>query len=138
MSEKKLYFIYNPKAGKGQIRTHLLDIIDIFVKAGYQVTARPTQFAGEAVMLAQNVPELDLIISGHTHTRLDEAIVHGDTYITSVEEYGKYLGDISMTQKENGRWNLDNYELITVDTSIKPDAATQAKIDEIAAMIDKE
>ena len=90
----------------------------------------------EDEILAKEVPELDLIISGHTHTRLDEAIVHKDTYITSVGEYGKYLGDISMTQKENGRWNLDNYELITIDTSIKPDAATQEKIDQFTLAID--
>ena len=49
MDDKKLLFIYNPRAGKGQIRNNLLDIIDTFVKAGYVVTARPTQYAGEAV-----------------------------------------------------------------------------------------
>ena len=38
MAGKKLFFIYNPKAGKGQIRGNLLDILDIFVKAGYEVT----------------------------------------------------------------------------------------------------
>ena len=52
MDDKKLLFIYNPRAGKGQIRNNLLDIIDTFVKAGYIVTARPTQYAGEAVGLA--------------------------------------------------------------------------------------
>ena len=90
----------------------------------------------EDEILAKEVPELDLIISGHTHTRLDEPIVHGDTYITSVGEYGKYLGNISMSQKEDGRWNMDTYELITIDTSIEPDVATQEKIDQIASMID--
>ena len=46
---KKLLFIYNPKAGKEQIRSNLLDIIDTFVKAGYEVTAYPTQGPGDAV-----------------------------------------------------------------------------------------
>ena len=46
---KQMFFIYNPKAGKGQIRSNLLDIIDVFVKAGYEVTAYPTQSAGDAV-----------------------------------------------------------------------------------------
>ena len=39
----KLLFIFNPHSGKGQIKNYLLDIIDIFTKAGYDVTARPTQ-----------------------------------------------------------------------------------------------
>lgn len=46
---QKMLFVYNPRAGKAQIRSNLLDIIDIFVKAGYEVTAYPTQAAGDAV-----------------------------------------------------------------------------------------
>ena len=41
--KQQMLFIYNPRAGKAQIRSNLLDIIDIFVKAGYEVTAYPTQ-----------------------------------------------------------------------------------------------
>lgn len=90
----------------------------------------------EDEILAKSVPELDLIISGHTHTKLEEPIVHGDTYIVSTGEYGKYLGNLSMTQKSDGRWKMDSYELITVDNSIVPDAATQDKIDALMDMVD--
>lgn len=90
----------------------------------------------EDEILAKSVPELDLIISGHTHTKLDEPIVHGDTYIVSAAEYGKYLGNLSMTQKSDGRWKMDSYELITVDTSIKADEETQKKVDELMSMVD--
>ena len=47
--KKKMLFIYNPRAGKSQIRSNLLDMIDIFVKAGYEVTAYPTQAQGDAI-----------------------------------------------------------------------------------------
>jgi 2',3'-cyclic-nucleotide 2'-phosphodiesterase (5'-nucleotidase family) len=90
----------------------------------------------EDEILAKSVPGLDLIISGHTHTKLDEPIVHGDTYIVSAAEYGKYLGNLSMSQKANGRWKMDNYELITVDTSIEADKATQEKVDGFMNMVD--
>ena len=40
---KKLLFVYNPHAGKGLLKPKVSDIIDIFVKAGYDVTAYPTQ-----------------------------------------------------------------------------------------------
>lgn len=90
----------------------------------------------EDELLAKAVPELDLIISGHTHTKLDKAIVHGDTYIVSAAEYGKYLGDLSMTQKKDGRWKLDSYELVTVDESIEKDEATKEKVDELMSMVD--
>lgn len=83
----------------------------------------------EDEILAKSVPELDLIISGHTHTKLEEPIVHGDTYIVSAYEYGKFLGSLSMSRKENGRWSMDEYELIPVDESVQPDAEIQAQAD---------
>ena len=90
----------------------------------------------EDEILAKSVPELDLIISGHTHTKLDEPIVHGDTYIVSAAEYGKYLGNLSMTQKADGRWKMDSYELITVEEPIQADEKTQEKIDSFMDMVD--
>ncbi len=32
-----MLFVYNRGAGKARIRSNLLDIIDVFVKAGYEV-----------------------------------------------------------------------------------------------------
>lgn len=51
---KQMLFIYNPRAGKAQIRSNLLDIIDTFVKAGYEVTAYPTQKTGDAIQAVVN------------------------------------------------------------------------------------
>ena len=90
----------------------------------------------EDEILAKNVPELDLIISGHTHTKLDEAIVHGSTYIVSVGEYGKYLGNLNLTQNSDGRWTLNRYEPITVGENIVPDPATQDKVNALMDMVD--
>lgn len=75
----------------------------------------------EDEILAQEVPELDVIISGHTHTLLEQPIVYGDTYIVSVGEYGQRVGSLSMTQKENGRWKMDSYEGIRLDDSFAAD-----------------
>ena len=50
MEKKKMLFIYNPKAGKAKIRNYLLDIIDIFTKTGYEVTAYPTQAKGDGLL----------------------------------------------------------------------------------------
>ncbi|MBO4213884.1 MAG: diacylglycerol kinase family lipid kinase [Lachnospiraceae bacterium] len=43
MYRKKCLFVFNPHSGKEQIKPKLLQIIDIFTKAGYDVTAYPTQ-----------------------------------------------------------------------------------------------
>ena len=41
--KKRMLFVFNPKAGKGRIKMHLLDIVDIFNKGGYEVIIRATQ-----------------------------------------------------------------------------------------------
>ena len=90
----------------------------------------------EDEILAKSVPELDLIISGHTHTKLPEPIVHGDTYIVSAGEYGKNLGSLSMKQKEDGRWEMADYQLMAIDAGVPEDEATQARAEEFMAAVD--
>lgn len=90
----------------------------------------------EDEILAKSVPELDLIISGHTHTELPEPIVHGDTYIVSAGEYGKNLGSLSMKQKEDGRWEMADYQLTAIDAGVPEDETTQARAEEFMAAVD--
>lgn len=90
----------------------------------------------EDEILAKEVPDIDLIISGHTHSQLDKPIQHGNTYIVSCGEYGKKLGTISMTQKDDGRWKATSYELIPVSDEVNPDETTQAKIDALMDTVD--
>ena len=91
----------------------------------------------EDEILAKAVPEIDLIISGHTHTKLDEPIVHGNTYIVSCAEYGKYLGDISLVQNAAGRWDLVSYDLVAVTPEIEQDEHTQEVVNEFMALVDE-
>ena len=74
MNEKML-FIYNPRAGKAQIRSNLLDIIDIFVKAGYEVTAYPTQAAGDAIKaVRERRAGFDIVVCSGGDGTLDEVV----------------------------------------------------------------
>lgn len=90
----------------------------------------------EDEILAKEVPELDLIVSGHTHTVLNEPIVHGNTYIVSCGSYGRYLGTVSMSQKADGRWSMDHYELLPVTEEIDQEDDVQNKIDDFMDMVD--
>lgn len=90
----------------------------------------------EDEILAKSVPDLDLIISGHTHTELAEPIVHGDTYIVSTGEYGRKIGKLSMTQKSDGRWEMTDYKLVPILSTITADGATQEKIDGFMEAVD--
>ena len=90
----------------------------------------------EDEILAKNVPEIDLIVSGHTHTTLEEPIQHGNTYIVSCGEYGKNLGSLSMSEVEDGIWNMDSYELIPITEDIAEDEETKARVEAFVESID--
>ena len=90
----------------------------------------------EDELLAKNVKDIDLIISGHTHSELKEPIQHENTYIVSCGEYGKNIGSLSMKQNSKGRWDLSSYELIPVSENIQPDMETQNRIDELMDTVD--
>lgn len=75
MPQKKMLFIYNPYAGKSQIRSNLLDIIDTFVKSGYEVTAHPTQCRGDAAKTVIDMePIYDIVVCSGGDGTLDEVV----------------------------------------------------------------
>lgn len=92
----------------------------------------------EDEILAKEVPEIDLIISGHTHTKLDEPIVHGNTYIASCGEYGKRIGSLSMEMTGEGVWEMTSYELIEVTPDIPGNAEAEAKIEALMDSVDRD
>ena len=90
----------------------------------------------EDELLAKAVPDLDLILSGHTHTELEKPIQHGSTYVVSCGEYGKNLGELTLTRQADGRWAMSAYELIPITSDIAVHAATQQTIDSFMDTVD--
>ncbi len=92
----------------------------------------------EDEILAKEVPEIDVILAGHSHTELDEARQYGDTYILACGEYSKAVGLCNLTKKSNGRWQMNDYKLIPTYDSIEGDANVQATIDKFEKTIDED
>ena len=73
--KQKVLFIVNPKSGKGSIRSKLLDIVDIFVKAEFDLTLYISQSAGDARAKAKEVEgRYELVICSGGDGTLDEVI----------------------------------------------------------------
>lgn len=72
---KNLLFIYNPRAGKGSIGTHVGDIVDVFVKEGYKVTIYPTQCHGDGEVIARDwAGDFDRVVCAGGDGTLDEIV----------------------------------------------------------------
>lgn len=79
------------------------------------------QTKSEDEILARKVPEIDVIISAHTHTKLPEPIMVGNTIIGSAEDSGKYLGVIKISQESKSAWKLNDYHLLPIDERLPGD-----------------
>lgn len=83
--KKKLLFVFNPCSGKAQIKNQLLDIVDTMVKADYEVTIYPTQYAGDAKEKVEALAgNYDLVVCSGGDGTLDEAVtgmMHRETKV---------------------------------------------------------
>ena len=73
---------------------------------------------GEDYELARRVDGIDVILSGHTHTTLDEPLRVGDTLIVSCGEYTANLGVLTVEWKPNGEKTVTDYRLLPVDFAV--------------------
>ncbi len=88
---------------------------------------------GEDAVLAQAVPGIDVIISGHTHDALTEPKQIGSTWIVTAGKYGENLGNLQLTVTKGAKPGdpatvaLDApYVLQPMDDSVPGDPTTQA------------
>ena len=59
---KKMLFVMNPFAGTRRANRHLVGILSIFNRAGYQVTAHMTAGPGDAAQIVEKLaPEMDVV-----------------------------------------------------------------------------
>jgi len=86
-------------------------------------------FIGDDVELAKKVKGIDLIIGGHSHTKLDQPLIVKGIPIVQAGEFGQFVGRLSLIYS-NKRLRVDNYKLIPVDDKIMGDKKTNQLIEE--------
>ncbi len=72
---KRMLFVYNPNAGKGLLKPKLADVLDIFVKAGFELVVYPTQSYKDAYhKITHMEDEFDLVVCSGGDGTLDEVV----------------------------------------------------------------
>jgi 2',3'-cyclic-nucleotide 2'-phosphodiesterase (5'-nucleotidase family) len=83
--------------------------------------------------LAQAVPEIDMIVGGHSHSALSEELYQGQTPIVQAGCYGEYLGVAEIeVDTEEDTLRLLNYRLIPA-LEAEPDEQAHLIIERYAA-----
>ncbi len=90
----------------------------------------------EDELLARKVKGIDVIVSGHTHTKLDKSINVNGTIIVQAWCYGKQVGVLDIAVN-SGKVQLKKYTVVPVNSSIAGDEKIQAMIDAFKQMINR-
>ena len=78
---------------------------------------------GDDVRLAKAVPGIDVVIGGHSHTELQEAIiVNGRTPVVQTGKERQNLGELVITL-DGGKLTVESYGLFPIDDTIAGDRA---------------
>ncbi|XVG95518.1 bifunctional metallophosphatase/5'-nucleotidase [Eubacteriales bacterium KG127] len=92
----------------------------------------------EDELLAKAVPDIDLIVSGHSHTLLNRPIIIGKTTIASCGAYGAYMGKIKYGRESAGSsFKATSYNLIPL-SSIVADEETSKELEKYRGIVDEE
>ena len=91
----------------------------------------------EDYLLAEAVPEIDIIISGHSHTTLDEPVIAGNTYIVSCGAYNAGMGHAVLEKTDEG-YVMSSYKNIALDENIAEDEAVKDELKKYRTLADEE
>lgn len=117
-----------------EIKAH--EKVDMIVCVSHSGTYADDPENSEDEILANSVEGIDLIISGHTHTYLNEPLVENGTVIASCGQYNDNLGEITFTERD-GNYGFDNYKLKPLDNKVASSAKVDTKIANFKKKVDE-
>lgn len=120
-----------------QLQDENCDIIICLSHSGVNVDKKTGGWTGEDVELAKKVKGIDVIISGHTHTKLETPIIVNGIPIVQAGDNGQWVGKLAITYN-NGIVKVDNYSLIPVNDMISGDPAVDRLIGGQEKIVTKE
>jgi 5'-nucleotidase len=111
--------------------TEKVDVVIALSHGGVEKGKDGRFSGGDDVRLPEAVPGIDIVIGGHSHTELKEAIiVNGRTPVLQTGLEGKNLGELVITI-DGPKLTVDSYRLHPIDDSIAGDRAIGDQIDKL-------
>ncbi len=123
----------DPVETAGRMVKELREKVDLVICLSHSGARQ--KVAGDE-FLAEKVPGIDVIVGGHSHTKLDQPLVVNSTLIVQAGSYGRYLGALDLVF-DQGRVTLKEYKLHPVDAATAGDAAIQSLVERFIPAIDR-
>ncbi|MGD0341182.1 MAG: bifunctional UDP-sugar hydrolase/5'-nucleotidase [Bacteroidales bacterium] len=119
-----------------ELKNEKCDIIICLSHSGVTLE-KNGQWGGEDVELAKKVRGIDVLISGHTHTKLEKPIMVNGIPVVQAGEHGQYVGKLELTF-DKGKVNVDNYSLLPVDDRTAGDPGINKLIEDQKKLVNDE
>ena len=103
-----------------QLRAEGADVIICMSHGGVREPKSGPITEGDDVALARAVPEIDVIVGGHTHTFMRTPVIVNGTPIVQAGCYGQALGELVIRMDGRDR-KVVSYDLAAVDDTIQGD-----------------
>jgi 5'-nucleotidase/UDP-sugar diphosphatase len=111
--------------------TEKVDVVIALSHGGVEKGPNGRYDTGEDVRLARDVPGIDVVISGHSHTELNEAIVVGGrTPVVQTGKESNNLGELVIAL-DGSKLTVTSYRLLPIDDSIAGDRAIAKEIEQL-------
>jgi 5'-nucleotidase len=129
---KFLDFVESAKAVVKVLReTEKVDVVIALSHGGVQKGKDGRYSTGDDVALAEAVPGIDIVVGGHSHTALQEAIiVNGRTPVVQTGKEGKNVGELVISI-DGAMLTVDSYRLHPIDDSIAGDRGINEEINKL-------
>ena len=105
-------------------RNNEADMIVCLSHSGY---SEEDPGSSEDLKLAKEVPDIDVIISGHEHTALRSPVKEGDTYIVASGQYTEHVGNLVL-KKDGDKFELKSHRLYDLNKKVEKDGEIQTKV----------
>jgi 5'-nucleotidase len=117
--------------------TEKVDVVIALQHGGVVKDKEGRYTEGEDVLLARDVAGIDVVISGHSHTFLREAVLVNDRVpVVQAGKNGEALGELVLALVD-GKAQVVSYNLLPIDDTILGDQAIAAEIETLKQGVTK-
>jgi 2',3'-cyclic-nucleotide 2'-phosphodiesterase (5'-nucleotidase family) len=110
------------------------DLIVCLSHAGYYESSGEE---AEDIQLAREVPDIDVILSGHSHESLDQELIEGKTIIVGCGAYSDHTGHLVL-KKDGTDYTVAAYDLIPMDETVAEDPAVLQATEDFKDLVNRE
>ena len=136
---KPVSFAKQVPFARKMVRELKKDGCDIVICLSHSGVSRDKKgnWAGEDIRLAKKVRGIDVIVSGHSHSKISEPVIIKGVPVVQTGEYGQNVGRLELVWK-NRSVSVSDYRLIPVDDSIAGESDIIAAVEEQQSLVTQE